>query len=292
VQRNPTVAQYRYMLASVFAERGDLKAAATNLEDGLEIDQRQELAYARLARILAAAPTAEARRNLLDLLLAVAPDHPTLRAAKARFLIEQSDYSEAIATLTELAEANPEVPTYTLWLAEAVHKAGRNAQAQQVLRDWLGTHPKNVAARLALAEYAIDAGDHDAAIEQYRRVLELNDKDPVALNNLAMLLADADPDEAMALADRALALKPDDAAYIDTKATVLLAKGDYAAAVELLAKAHAGSADPSIAFRYATALAKNGDADAARRVLLSIQAQSFPEKAEADALLARLTAGN
>ncbi len=291
-KRNPTIARYRYMLASALAELGELRAAAANLEDGLKIDRSEELAHARLTRILAAQPTAEARRNMLDRLLSVAPEHPTLRAAKARFLLEQRKNPEAIGMLRELADAYPDAPVYTLWLAAALSMAGQDAQAQQLLRIWLAAHPNNVDARLELAQLAIAAGDLDTAIEQYRRVLERDDNNAVALNNLAMLLAGTSPDEALGYADRALELKPEDTAYIDTKGTVLMAKGDYAAAVELLAKAHAGSTDPSIAFRYAKALAHNGDEGAARRVLFKLQAQSFPEKDEAEALLTRLAGGD
>jgi putative PEP-CTERM system TPR-repeat lipoprotein len=291
-ERNPTTASFRYMLASVNARTDDLRAAESNLAQGLENDPGGALEYERLAGILAAQPTAEARWRMLDRLARVAPEHPTLRAAKARLLASQGDYGEAAQMLRELADAYPDSAGYVIWLAEATKGTTGMAAAQGVMRDWLRDHPDNVPVRLALAQFGIEDGDHDIAIEQYRRVLDSNANNSIALNNLAMLLAEERPEEALGYADRALELRPADAAFIDTKGTVLMAKGDYEGAVEWLAKAHAGSTDPSIAFRYAKALAETGDTSAARRVLMNLQTQSFPEKAEATALLTSLAGGD
>jgi putative PEP-CTERM system TPR-repeat lipoprotein len=288
--RNPTMARYPFMLASLQAETGDYRAAATSLANGLALDQAGELEHRRLARILAAHPTPSAREDLMTRLLSVAPQHPVVRAAQARMQIDRREFDAAVETLLELAEAYPEDPTYPVSLADAYSAAGRAAQARQVLTEWLDAHPEHAPARLRLAQLGIDAGDFDLAMAQYRRILETSPNNRVALNNLAMLLAETSPDEALVHANRALALSPEDPAFIDTKATVLMAGGDLAAALPLLAKAHANSSDPSIAYRYAKALAASGDGPAARRVLLALQAKAFPEKPEADALLSQLTA--
>jgi putative PEP-CTERM system TPR-repeat lipoprotein len=289
IERNPSAARFRYMLASVFAQQGDLRAAETNLEEGLRLDQDNVLEHGRFAQILAAQPTAEARKGMLDRLSARAPQHPTIRAAQARFLAQQGDFAEADAILTELMAADPDNAAYVVWLADVRQSKDGAKAAEQLMSDWLGEHPGNVPVRLAFAQQSISNADFDLAIEQYRQVIEQDANNAVALNNLAMLLAEKNPDEAMEYADRALALAPDNAAFIDTKGTVLMAKGDYAAAVELLAKAQAESVDPSIAFRYAKALVETGDSSAARRVLLNLQTQSFPERAEAEALLRELS---
>ncbi|WP_162268029.1 XrtA/PEP-CTERM system TPR-repeat protein PrsT [Thiohalocapsa sp. ML1] len=292
VQRNPTMARFPYMLASLHAQTGDLAAATGSLTEGLMLDRDAELEHERLARILAAQPTAEARKSLLERLLRLAPEHPVVRAAQARFLLAERDFDAAMQMLRELAGQHPDDAVYTLWLADAQDTAGRRPEARRLLTDWLTTHPDQPAVRLSLAQLAISDVDYAEAIAQYRRVLDQTPNNRVALNNLAMLLADSNPDEALGYAERALAQAPEDAAYIDTKGTVLLAKGDAAAALPLLAKAHAGSQDPGIAYRYAKALAATGDKPGARRVLLAVQAQAYPEKADADALLQTLVGGN
>lgn len=291
-ERNPTVPVYRHMLASLKTQTGDLRAAESNLEAGLELDRDAVLEHDRLSRILAAQPTAAERKAMMERLLRVSPEHPVLRAARARFLAEQGDFAEAGDILEALADARPHEPAYTLWLADTTARAGRPQEGQRLLEDWLRDHPDSIAGRLSLAQLGIQTDDSALAIQQYRRVLDSNPDNPLALNNLAMLLAEEHPDEALGYAQRALALNPDDAAFIDTKGTVLLAKGDYAAALPLLSKAHAGSTDPSIAFRYAKALAGTGDEAGARRVLLNLKVQSFPEKAQADTLYQRLSGGN
>ncbi len=291
-ERNPTQARFPYMLASLAAEAGDLTAARTHLETGLELDPGDQLQTNRLARILAAVQSDQARGRMLKQLAQLAPVHPTLRLARAQYLAQQLDHTEAIAMLRALNREHPDNLEYVLALAQITTDARQPRQAESLLDEWLDDHPNSVPARLYRAQLHIAAGDYDPATAQYERILERHPDNPVALNNLAMLTLEQDPDRALDYAERALAQRPGDPAYIDTKGAVLLERGEFEAALPLLAKAHAESLDPGIAYRYAEALAGAGDAAGARRVLLTLQAKSFPEKDEADALLSRLAGGN
>ena len=159
------------------------------------------------------------------------------------------------------------------------------------LTDWISDHPKATMPKLMLAQIQLETGDTAAATEQYREIVSIDSNNPDALNNLAWLIVDDSPQEARGYAEQALKLRPNDPFFIDTMGTVLLALGDAQQARDLLAKAHAESPNPSIAFRYAKALVATGDAADARLVLLQIQTSEFPEKAEADALYRELAQG-
>jgi cellulose synthase operon protein C len=287
-ERRPETPRYRYMLASLHARSGDLRAAESHLRQGLRADDAEELEHDRLAGIVAAQPTAQARKEMLERLRAGHRGHPALQAAWARLLMAQGDYGAAVDILTELASARPDDTRVVLWRADAIKVHSGSQKARGVLQSALAKQPNNLPLRFALAQLSTDAGDRSAAIAEYRRILELNADNAVALNNLAALLAEEYPEDALRYVQRALEQYPDEAAFLDTKGTALMARGDIEAAVEALAKAHADSANPTIAFHYARALAKAGEAATARRLLLELQALSFPEKAEADALLAQL----
>jgi len=71
---------------------------------------------------------------------------------------------------------------------------------------------------------------------------------------------------------------------------VLIKRGEGAAAVSVLEKAHNGQPDsPSIRYRLGTALAMAGDADRAREMLESaLAAEGFEEADEARRELAKL----
>lgn len=282
-------ARYRYLLASLAAARGDMSGAESQLEAGLEIDSGSQLTAERLDFIVAAQPSAEERKRLIDRLLRVAQGKPMLRFAQAKLLAEQGDYGKALAVLKGLHQSDRDRTNYLLALASVTEKAKGPQRAKVLLKGWLQKHPNEMSARIMLAELALKTSDSKLAIEQYKQVLETDPSNAFALNNLAMLMLPQNPAAAMAYADRALRQRPGDPSISDTKGAVLLAMGDYKAALPLLAKAHQESREPGVAFRYAKALAASGDVGGARRVLLNIQSRSFPEKAEADALLNRLT---
>jgi len=284
----PQSAEVRFMQATASAAGGDTRAMQLHLSEGLALDQRQVLGVNRLAALLAQVPTASERGQVIGALLRSAPEHPSVVAVNARYAVQRREFDQAIQDFDRLRQDYPNAQVYVLDLAEALRAAGREPRAMRVLGDWIRGHPKTTRPRLMLAQLQLKAGDSQAAAEQYRQIIEVDGNNPVALNNLAMLIANTSPREARDYAERALKLRPNDASFIDTMGTVLLALGEVEQARDLLAKANAGTPDPSIAFRYAKALLATGDSDGARRVLLQTQTRSFPEKAEADALYQEL----
>jgi Flp pilus assembly protein TadD len=85
-------------------------------------------------------------------------------------------------------------------------------------------------------------GDVDGAEQAFRTALEKNAREPEALNNLAWILADkrGSYQEALELAERAVAARPNDANFRDTLAFVLLrsdrleeARGEYQRCADL-----------------------------------------------------------
>jgi Flp pilus assembly protein TadD len=276
------------MQATASVAGGNIRAMQSQLIEGLALDQRLVLGADRLAALLGQIPTAAEREQVIAALLRVAPEHPAVIDVNARAAVQRREFDQAIEALNRLHQDYPEAQVYMLDLADALRAAGREGQAVSVLRDWISDHPNATRPQLMLAQIQLEAGDTQAAAEQYRQIIAVDDNNPVALNNLAMLIVDESPQEARDYAERALKLRPNDASYIDTMGTVLLALGEAEQARDLLAKASAGTPDPSIAFRYAKALVATGDSNGARRVLLQTQTRSFPEKAEADALYAEL----
>ena len=291
-EANPRSAQVRFLLAQLAAANGDPVAAAIHVTKGLSLDRDLELQPRLLMSILKQLPSAAEREGLMQQLLRTEPDHPAVISVDAALLLERREFEPAIAAFERLHRDYPDNLGYLLDLAGALQQAGRAEQAIAVLNAWIDTHPRDIPPRMLLAQMRLTQGELPLAAEQYRKVIAEDDGHAVALNNLAMLSIDDAPRQALALAERAYRQQPEDPAFIDTLGAALLAVGENERARDLLSKAHAGTPDPSIAFRYARALAATGDTDAARRVLLQNQNHSFPEKDEADALLSELTTEN
>jgi len=126
-------------------------------------------------------------------------------------------------------------------------------------------------AHRGLGQAYQQSGQVDQAVESYRRVLALNDKDVVSLNNLAWILAELrkKPDEALPLATKAEQLAPTSAEVLDTLGWIQYRRNAYAEAEKSLARAvekapNNGTVRYHLGLTYAR-LGRNADAVSALR---------------------------
>ena len=77
------------------------------------------------------------------------------------------------------------------------------------------------------------------ALRTYRLILDIDPVNANAMNSIAWLLTESggNLDEAMVLASKALRIRPESPAYLDTMGCILLRKGDTASAARFLRKA-------------------------------------------------------
>ena len=118
----------------------------------------------------------------------------------------------------------------------------------------------NNQARLLIAEIEQTAGHPSSSLQHYRRAVDANPNDVVALNNLAYMLAEnpAGMDEALKLGQRAMELAPDNALVADTLGWVLYRKGLYDSAIRYFEKA-ALNQEPVVQYHLAMACFKAGN---------------------------------
>ena len=170
--------------------------------------------------------------------------------------------------------------------------AGKLPDADAPLRSWLESHPQDLAVRAMLAESLRTSGDTAGAVAQYQGLLTDAKESPVVLNNLAWLYHLQGDARALATAKRAWELAPKSPEIADTYGWLLVETGSVRQGLEMLASADAvgGVARPDIRFHYVQALAKAGERDRARTLLIELMAEkpAVPDEAEASRLLATL----
>lgn len=285
---NPNTPQVYYLLAMLSLRGGNAVEAEAQFIAGLERDRSDALGAAQIDALLKSKGDPGARRALLERLLKVAPEHYQLRVAMARYLLSIGDAPAALAAFEALARERPEQAEVAVGIAAALRGSGRVPEALKQLDGWLEGHPQDVPGRLLRAEIALDQGRAPDAIADYRAVLAVSPDQPTALNNLAMLIAERTPGEALPLAERGAALRPKDPMFLDTLGFVLLQLNEPARAREVLAQAHGATPDPGVALNYARALAATGDRAQARSVLLAIVNTPFAAQQQAAELLKTL----
>lgn len=133
--------------------------------------------------------------------------------------------------------------------------------AEPLLSQAVENHKDSTAILQSLANVRVVQQRVAEAVELYRRVLDLDPRHLVALNNLATLLSEqpGTREEALQYIDRALDIAGPKAALLDTKGMVLVHHGKPVEAVPLLeAAASAPNPDPRYDFHLAVAYHRIG----------------------------------
>ncbi len=170
--------------------------------------------------------------------------------------------------------------------------AGQDRKAAvQLASQWIKSHPDDLPARKMLAEAYVRTGNMAAARQEYEHLRALAPKDAGVLNNLANVLLRLNDPQALAVAEQALALAPNDYVTIDTTGWAAYHAGKLDRAVQLLRDARLRSPESGeVRYHLAAALVKIGRKDEARDELAAALRGSsgFDGREDAEALLRTL----
>ncbi len=179
----------------------------------------------------------------------------------------QKRFSEASRSYAE-ALRRQAIPALAVKHFEALTLAGMTAEANAFAKIWLRDNPKDSALRFVIAERALQEGRYADAANHYRALVDMLPEDTKALNNLAWALAELKAPGALAYAEKAYSLDPNDPNIQDTYGWQLLGAGKTERAVQLLKRASAGAPQSAdIRFHLAQGLLKAGDKAGAKTEL-------------------------
>jgi tetratricopeptide (TPR) repeat protein len=136
------------------------------------------------------------------------PHDPALLLEQGRILGATGQYDRALAAFTEGLSAAPQNPELLRAASLAAARLGQDATALDYARTVAGLPGASSDDRIRLASLLERADGREEAINLYRSVLTADPQNWLALNNLANLLTESAPDEAVSLAERAVALAP------------------------------------------------------------------------------------
>lgn len=183
------------------------------------------------------------------------------------------------------------VPELMVRVLSNLRSTGRTAEADRQASSWRQSQPKDMVVPMFLAETAMSDKRLADAEKLYLDVVKAQPGNAVAYNNLAWVSSELKRDGAMAYAEKANELAPDQPAFIDTLAMLLAEKQDYKKAIELQTKAMSLQAN-NLLFKLnmAKIYAKAGQKTEARQLLdeLTKQGDKFAGQAEVEKLRATL----
>lgn len=180
-------------------------------------------------------------------LLEERPDQPEVHKGYARALERRGALRDAERVLRRAAERWRTAEMHDA-LAANLQRQGRTGEAVKILEAAVAAKPNESGLRLVLAGLYERHGHVDQSLAELRTVLAENPDDPRVLNFIGYLLADhsRDLDAAEQMVRRALELKPDSGAYLDSLGWVYFRRGDFAGALQILQQAAALEPDEPV----------------------------------------------
>jgi len=191
------------------------------------------------------------------------------RIQAAAVLARQGRVDEALAQVRSLRDAQPELRVRLILVeGELLTEAGRLDEAMGLYDAAIAETPDSDDLIYARAMHAERAGRLDLLEQDLRTLIERDPNNASALNALGYTLADRTErlDEALELIRRAFAIRPDDAAIIDSMGWVHFRLGDTTAALNYLRDAYGRSQDPEIAAHLGEVLWVTGQQERAREI--------------------------
>ncbi|MFV0476210.1 MAG: XrtA/PEP-CTERM system TPR-repeat protein PrsT [Parahaliea sp.] len=275
------------LLAQAWEGIGDMEQVGKALSQAQAIDAKNPQIALSMAKLAYTKGDRATMEKNLKIAAAALPDNMDVVQLKAASAQLDGKNDDALALLEEQYAKSPIEPVL-LNLVKQYQRMGKSSEAIDVLGHWLEKNPDKNLARLTLATQYQLAGDDEQAVREFSRVLENDDGNVVALNNLGWLLRFSDNKRALDYSRRATALLPDVPALEDTLAMVLSAKGEYEQAFDILNKLiEKNPDDKSLRFHRAQVNVAVGNKKKARAEISRLLADntSFPEREEAKVLL-------
>jgi tetratricopeptide (TPR) repeat protein len=220
------------------------------------------------------------------------PASPAMQEYLGQILESIGDRAGARRAFEAAKSARPDLVGAELALAEIDTIENKWADARKRLTGVVSSQPRNVPARMLFGQLEMSQGKQAAAIDQFRKAAELDDRNPFALNALAYTLAEnKQPDEALKYAQKAKELAPDDASVADTLGWTYFQKGMYTLAVTHLEEATAKDGTARRKYHLAMAYLKAGDRQRGRQMLDAALKMdpNLPEAQAARQVLASVT---
>lgn len=285
LELQPESARAHYLVGAAYLGSKDRAAAMKALIGGLKLKPDLLEASQLMTLLVSAEPKLEEKDKIVAALKKVQPEHPQVLDLEAQLALLHGDANRAVAIYQGLQQRFPDTSVWVQALARARWQAGEKDNSLRTLNGWLKAHPDDVDVRYRLAGGYMQLQREEDAKRALLQVIQHAPDYAPALNNLAWLLRDEDPKQALAYAERANQQSPNNPAILDTLGVLSLRDGNETKALKLLEQARAlRPADASVAFHYAQALSENGRRDQARQVLNDIRGKEFPEKGQAQAL--------
>ncbi len=286
---HPASAEAQMRLAEAQLSNKDFDAASRTLKKVLQIDPQSLPGQSRLMQLSIRDKRFADALSLAKTVQRQRPTRATGYLMEGNVYAQQRKLGPALAAFKAALEREKST-LIAIRVYSATALALSSADADRFAASWMKDYPKDAIFLTHLGSVAMNQRRYSAAEGHFKAVLALQPEHPATLNDLAWVLLQQNKPGALAIAEKANQLAPDQAAFMDTLAAALAEDGQLAKAVDLQRKALAKATEaaaPAYRLRLAKLLLKAGDQAKARTELETLKAlgDKFPGQDEVTALL-------
>lgn len=259
-----------YLVALALLAQGKRAEAKKRLEQALALAPDYVEPLTQLAELAFAEQRPDAAVELVQRQMARAPRSGAIAHLLGRVHERRGQLENAERAYRRALEIEPTLTASYVALASLYARAEKYDQALQQIGAALKQGPRNLAAQMLEGVVYERKGDITRAIAAYEKALALNPRFAPAANNLAYLYSehDGDKNRALALAELAKEMAPDEPHISDTLGWILYKRGVYQRALALLKESATKMPDNvQVQYHLGMTYAKLGERDAARQAL-------------------------
>ncbi|MEO6804653.1 MAG: tetratricopeptide repeat protein [Edaphobacter sp.] len=208
----------------------------TLLEQALTLDPNSARALRFLATALVSEKQSDQAVTRVQAQITKSPQNADMYSLLADLQMSTGDSKDALASAEKAIQLNPADSAAVVTYSRAEIAAGDPAKAVAKWQQWTKDHPNDVRGFTLLGSLQESQGDKAGAMDSYKKALSIQPDQPVAANNLAVLMTNSGQnlDVALSLAQIARRGMPTSPNSADTLAWIYYQKGSYSSARDLL----------------------------------------------------------
>lgn len=227
---------WQQKVAQMQISAGDIEGARYSLDKALVGRPGYYPALLLKARLELLSGSLDAAEQQAQTLAGQNPRKADVQQLLGDIAMQRQRYGEAVSAYRNAFSLEKSTAS-AINVYRAYSRTGNNAEALAFIQSWVRNNPADTSARRALAQALVESGQLAQAQQQYEQLVKKLPKNAGIHNDLAYVMIKRGQSGALAVAEKAYQLEPNDANVADTYGWALVVAGQVEKGLRYLREA-------------------------------------------------------